>query len=149
MRPPREGIYIDFASHWAMRSTCKRLKVGAVITTNDLRQVIAVGYNGPAKGLGHARCRGNQPGKCGCLHAEMNAIAQADSRIPEKTIFVTHFPCEICAQLIVQNNITRVYFKFPYRGEEMSQVVFEKCGIEVYRCIPEIEKTVYHTPRVQ
>ena len=105
---------MEFAQMWARRSVCSRLHVGAVITTEDLRQVVAIGYNGLAKGLPHDRCTG-ELGRCGCIHAEINAIAQADSRIPRKVLFVTTAPCVMCAQLIVQNGIARVVYRSQYR----------------------------------
>ena len=47
-RPSFESIYMGLAEAMAERSTCSRLKVGAVITSTDYRKVLAVGYNGNA-----------------------------------------------------------------------------------------------------
>lgn len=114
---------------WASRALCHRLKVGAVITTPDMRRVLSIGYNGPARGLPHDRCR-NTPGTCGCLHAEDNAIAAVDSTIPDKILFVTHQPCEQCAQRVVQANIGKVFYSTTYRSDAGADVLTQ-LGIEV------------------
>lgn len=116
VRPTREALHMIDALKWSSRSLCHRLKVGAVITTGDLKRVLSIGYNGPAKGLPHDRCK-NTPGTCGCLHAEDNAIAMVDSTIPDKALFVTHQPCEQCAQRVIQANIHRVYYLDTYRSD--------------------------------
>lgn len=116
-RTSREAIHMQTALMWSSRSLCSRLKVGAVITTPDMRRVLSIGYNGPARGLPHDRCQSNKPGACGCLHAEDNAIAQVDSTVPDKILFVTHQPCEQCAQRIIQAGISKVFYSMTYRSD--------------------------------
>ena len=130
-RPTRESLHMQFAMMWASRSLCHRLHVGAVITSPDMRRVLSIGYNGPARGLPHDRCR-NTPGNCGCLHAEDNAIAAVDSTIPNKVLFVTHQPCEQCAQRVIQANITQVYYLETYRSDA-GAAVLNLAGIRVSR----------------
>lgn len=124
-RPSREGIHMATAVAWSKRSLCKRLQVGAVITTPDMRQILSVGYNGPAMGLPHNRCREKEVGNCGCLHAEDNAIVKVDGSIPNKIMFVTESPCEMCAQRIIQANIVEVIYLGKYRTE---------LGMEILKC---------------
>jgi dCMP deaminase len=97
-RPSFEEIYLELARTLAHRSTYHRLRVGTVITSTDYRKVLAVGYNGNATGLPN-RCDREEPGNCGCLHSEENAVINCDSpRSVEKIAFVTHLPCTACAQ---------------------------------------------------
>ncbi|MCX6109800.1 MAG: hypothetical protein NTZ90_09400, partial [Proteobacteria bacterium] len=77
-RPTFPQIYMRLAFALAERSTCKRLKVGTVITSTDFRKVLAVGYNGNATGLPNS-CDRDEPGNCGCLHSEENAVINCDS----------------------------------------------------------------------
>ena len=126
-RPTREQIHISTAFLWASRSMDPRRKVGAVITTEDMKRILSIGYNGPAKGLPDSYIR-DEPGNSGCLHAEDNAIAMVDSTIPDKIIFITDEPCEMCAQRIVNANITRVYYHHPYRAHTGLSVL-DKCGV--------------------
>lgn len=113
-RPSRESIHMQTAHLWSLRSQDPRLKVGAVITSHDMRRVLSVGYNGPAKGLPPEFIR-NEPGNSGCLHAEDNAIAYVDSTVENKVMFITHSPCEMCAQRIINANISTVYYSISYR----------------------------------
>ena len=124
---------MDFAESIARRSTCKRLQVGTVITTTDYRKVLAVGYNGNATGFPNC-CDSDEPGNCGCLHSEENAVINCDSpRHVEKYIFVTHLPCIMCAKRIVNlGNVKKVVYKSDYRIADSVEAL-RKAGIEVER----------------
>ena len=115
----------------AERSTCKRLKVGTVITSTDFRKVLAVGYNGNASGL-HNGCDRDEVGNCGCLHSEENAVINCDSpRITEKVVFVTHLPCAMCAKRLINlGNVKRVLYAHDYRTRD-SVDLFAQVGITV------------------
>lgn len=115
----------------AERSTCKRLKVGTVITSTDFRKVLAVGYNGNASGL-HNGCDRDEVGNCGCLHSEENAVINCDSpRSTEKVVFVTHLPCAMCAKRLINlGNVRRVLYAHDYRSRD-SVDLFAQVGITV------------------
>lgn len=130
-RPSFTEIYINLAYLLAKRSTCKRLKVGTVITTTDFRKVMAVGYNGNATGLKNS-CDTEEPGNCGCLHSEENAVINCDSprHIP-KYVFVTHLPCKACAKRLINlGYVEKVFFDKMYRCDS-SLEIFKQVGIEV------------------
>ncbi len=131
-RPSFEEVYMDFAFAISKRSTCKRLQVGTVITTTDFRKVIAVGYNGNATGLPNT-CDRDEPGNCGCLHSEENAVINCDSpRQVEKFIFVTHVPCLPCAKRIINlGNVMRVIYRKEYRSLDSIPLLIQ-VGIEVF-----------------
>src|ERR671936_1800090 len=103
-RIPLEEVYMRMAEQLAKRSTCERKRVGAVITTGDLTQVLGIGYNGNARGLPN-RCDSSEPGRCGCLHSEANALIKAGAGTPGKIAFVTLSPCLMCAKMIVNSNV--------------------------------------------
>ena len=132
-RPTFEQVYMAFAELISQRSTCKRLHVGTVITTTDFRKVLAVGYNGNATGLPNT-CDRDEPGNCGCLHSEENAVINCDSpRILEKFVFVTHLPCLLCAERLVNlGNVKKVFYARDYRTKD-SIAILETSGIEVIR----------------
>ena len=131
-RPSFEEVYMDFALGISRRSTCKRLQVGTVITSTDFRKVLAVGYNGNATGLPNT-CDRDEPGNCGCLHSEENAVINCDSpRQVEKFIFVTHIPCLLCAKRIINlGNVRRVIYKEEYRSRDSIPLLIQ-AGIEVF-----------------
>ncbi len=134
-RPSFEEVYMDFALGISRRSTCKRLQVGTVITTTDFRKVLAVGYNGNATGLPNT-CDRDEPGNCGCLHSEENAVINCDSpRQVEKYIFVTHIPCIPCAKRIINlGNVKRVIYDKEYRSKDSIPLLIET-GIELFSLV--------------
>lgn len=130
-RPSFQELYMRLAYELSERSTCKRLKVGTVITSTDYRKVLAIGYNGNAAGLPN-ECDRDEPGNCGCLHSEENAVINCDSpRYVEKIVFVTHLPCVMCAKRLINlGNVKRIYYGKLYRVSD-SLRIFQKAGIEV------------------
>jgi dCMP deaminase len=130
-RPSFEEIYMRLAITLAERSTCKRLKVGTVITSTDFRKVLAVGYNGNASGL-HNGCDRDEVGNCGCLHSEENAVINCDSpRSTEKIVFVTHLPCAMCAKRLINlGHVKRVIYAHDYRKRD-SVDLFAQVGVVV------------------
>ena len=133
-RPTFDQVYMSFAETIAKRSTCKRLQVGTVITTSDYRKVLAVGYNGNATGLPNT-CDSSEPGNCGCLHSEENAVINCDSpRETPKFVFVTHLPCLMCAKRLINlGNVRRILYKHEYRKKESIEVL-KNAGIDIRQC---------------
>ena len=132
-RPSFEEVYMQFAETIARRSTCKRLSVGTVITTTDYRKVLAVGYNGNASGLENT-CDREEPGNCGCLHSEENAVINCDApRETRKFVFVTHLPCVACAKRLINlGNVEKVIYRNGYRKLDAIDVL-EFVGIKVHQ----------------
>lgn len=117
MRPTFQQIYMKHAEQLAKRSTCSRLQVGTVITSDDYRYMYSQGYNGPASGLPHGCKYPQRKGNCFCLHSEWNAvISNTAHRSFPKIVFVTHSPCFLCAQVIINmGGVKEVYYKHKYR----------------------------------
>jgi dCMP deaminase len=135
-RPSFQEIYMRLAKELSRRSTCKRLQVGTAITSVDFRKVYAVGYNGNASGLPNT-CDRDEPGNCGCLHSEDNAIINCSaSRDAEKVVFITHLPCVMCAKRLVNlGGVKQIYYGEDYR--DMSSVdLLRRCHINIHRFLP-------------
>jgi dCMP deaminase len=113
-RIPLFEVYMRMAEELAKRSTCARLQVGTVITDGALEHVVSLGYNGNARGFPN-RCDSDVPGACGCIHSEQNAVVKADGHLREKVAFVTASPCVMCAKLLIQANVTHLFYREPYR----------------------------------
>lgn len=137
-RPSFHSIYMRLAELMSERSTCSRtnaagqqMRVGCAIVGAEMRQVFSIGYNGNAAGLPN-RCDSHEPGKCGCIHAETNAIVScAVSRSEPKIVFCTHLPCTACAKLIIQlGGVRSVYYRQDYRLKD-SLLLFSEVGIAV------------------
>ncbi len=113
-RPPLYEVYMRMAEELAKRSTCARLQVGTVLTNARLEHVVAIGYNGNARGFPN-RCDSTEEGKCGCIHSEMNALVKSPGQLRDKVAFVTASPCVMCAKLMIQANVSHVFYRQAYR----------------------------------
>ena len=122
-RITEESIFMNLAFLVAMRSTCQRKQVGSVITDAKMHRVLCLGYNGQWTG-GPNECDTDQPGNCGCIHAEINAMTKSVATLDGATCFVTLAPCKMCAKILINRGITRVVYANDYRDPE---------GIEILR----------------
>ncbi|MGH7529814.1 MAG: deoxycytidylate deaminase [Gemmatimonadales bacterium] len=122
-RIPLYEVYMRMAEELAKRSTCIRLQVGTVVTDQRLEHVLAIGYNGNARGLPNT-CDSAVPGNCGCIHSEMNALVKAPGTARDKVVFVSASPCVMCAKLIINSGVTHVFYRRAYR---------DPSGVEVLR----------------
>ncbi len=113
-RPPLFEVYMRMAEELAKRSTCSRLQVGTVLTDSALEHVVAIGYNGNARGFPN-RCDSDEAGRCGCIHSEMNALVKAPGGLRDKVAFITASPCVMCAKLMIQANVSHVFYRTAYR----------------------------------
>ena len=75
----------------------------------------------------HELCRG--------LHAEQNAIIQAALHgvsVNGSSIYCTNHPCIICAKMIINAGIRRIYFRDGYR-DQLAEEMIKEAGIEVVK----------------
>lgn len=126
-RIPLYEVYMRMAEELAKRSTCARLQVGTVITDALLENVLAIGYNGNAKGLPN-KCDSTVPGSCGCIHSEINALVKAPGSVKDKVLFLTDSPCVNCAKLMINSGVTHVFFRRRYRDPSGIELL-EQAGI--------------------
>ena len=135
-RPSFQKIYMNLAIDISKRSTCSRRQVGCVISSSDFRRILAVGYNGNASGLPNKCDAPNVSSGCGCIHAEENAcISCVEPRSTKKIVFVTVFPCKMCAKIFVQlGGVKQIYYLDDYHDEE-AKFVFDMAGIEFCRLL--------------
>lgn len=102
----------------AFRSKDPNRQVGACVVSPETLRIVGIGYNGFPWGCGDdqlpwARLAPSQldtkyPYVC---HAEMNAIMNKNCEsLRGCRIYVTLFPCNECAKLIIQSRISEVVF---------------------------------------
>lgn len=129
-----DEYFMNIAREVATRSTCDRKHVGAVIVRD--KSILATGYNGSIRGLGHCDDEGHlmEDGHCvRTVHAEANAIVQAarnGNRIDEGSIYVTASPCWGCFRLIANAGLNKIVFGEFYRDQKIFDVS-QKLGIEL------------------
>jgi dCMP deaminase len=129
-----DEYFMNIAREVATRSTCDRKHVGAVIVRD--KSILATGYNGSIRGLGHCDDEGHlmEDGHCvRTVHAEANAIVQAarnGNRIDEGSIYVTASPCWGCFRLIANAGLKKIVFGEFYRDPKIFEVS-QKLGIDL------------------
>jgi dCMP deaminase len=149
-RISRDEMFIRIADIVALRSTCDRARVGALLVKDN--RIISVGYNGSAPGEPHCDEVGHLMSGGHCvrtLHAEKNAIQFATGLfavgLGGLTLYCTHFPCMGCTLEIIKTSflyketgrgigIDKVVYKVPYGEEELIRhriMMMEGQGIEV------------------
>lgn len=128
-RPSWDSVWMNLAEMIAQRSTCSRAKVGCAIVSYDNQRVLAVGYNGGPRKI-YNECLSLEPGKCGHLHAEINALIKCDSSDPAmKILYTTTFPCHTCSIALINiGSIYRIVYRDEYRNDEGKELV-RKAGI--------------------
>ncbi len=143
-RPSWEAYFMDIATLVAKRSTCLRRAVGSAVVKN--KQILATGYNGAPTGVRHCIevgclrqqmnvASGERHELCRGIHAEQNAIIQAAFHgvsIKGASLFCTNLPCSICAKMIINAGIKKIYYKDGY-ADQMSTEMLSEAGIEVIR----------------
>jgi dCMP deaminase len=129
-----DEYFMNIAREVSTRSTCDRKFVGAVVVRDKC--ILATGYNGSIRGLGHCDEEGHlmEDGHCvRTVHAEANAIVQAARNgvgIDGASIYVTASPCWGCFRLIANAGVRRVVFGEFYRDQKIFDVS-QKLGIEL------------------
>lgn len=130
MREDKLKYYLDMAQTAGTKSTCLRVKYGAIIVKND--EVISTGYNGSPRGCKNCDDVGQCPREvlgthhgdaynlCMSVHAEQNAMLAAARRDmigasmfivgvrPDGT-YKDPFPCLLCHRMIINAGIEHVY----------------------------------------
>ncbi len=132
------------------RSKDPSTKVGACIV-NQQKRIIGIGYNGFPYGCSDDVFPWEREGEyLNCkypyvVHAEPNAILNATTSLQGATLYVTLFPCNECAKLIIQSGIKEiVYMGDKYSGtpsDLASKKMLNAAGI-VTRKMDKIELSV-------
>ena len=112
--------FLALAQHISTWSKDPSTQVGCVIT-NNVKKVVALGYNGFPAGIADTEERLNdrETKYKYVVHSEPNAIANANGPIRGCTVFTYPFaPCHECMKMLVTFGIKRVVF--PPLSEELA-----------------------------
>lgn len=99
----------------AMRSKDPSTQVGACIV-NDDNVIVGLGYNGFPRGCHDDNLPWCREGEtldtkyAYVVHAEANAIMNANDSVSGCRIYVNLFPCNECAKMIIQSGIKEVVY---------------------------------------
>ncbi len=81
---------------------------------------------------------GEQPELVDTIHAEQDIISRAAKEgvaLEGTTLYVTHFPCPVCAKLIITAGIKKCFFSEGW-STLASAPLFESAGIEIVKVVP-------------
>ena len=128
----------------AQRSTCTRRAVGAIIVKD--KRILSTGYNGAPTGIRHCLevgClreslqvpSGERHELCRGIHAEQNAIIQAAYHgvsVKNAVLYCTNQPCAICAKMIINAGIKKIYYQSGYT-DALAQEMLTEAGIDLIK----------------
>jgi dCMP deaminase len=140
-RPTWDEYFAAITRQVATRSTCLRRKVGAIVVKE--KRILTTGYNGAPKGtrncleigycLREQLCipSGQRHEICRALHAEQNAIIQAayhGVKIEGSIMYATTQPCVMCAKMMINSGIKKIYF-FEEYPDPLSKQLLGEAGL--------------------
>jgi dCMP deaminase len=137
MRSSIDTYYLDILRLVALRSTCHRRKVGAIIT-DGTGHVLSTGYNGVPSGVAHCieePCDGvfDPPGdttRCMAVHAEINALLQCADLSRARVMYISCVPCFACAKAILNTAIRRIVVTEVYKDDRGATLLIDR-GVEL------------------
>lgn len=144
IRPSWDEYFLELADAVSKRATCDRGRSGCVIVRD--KRILVTGYVGSPAGLPHCDEVGheikktvNEDGSMSdhcvrTVHAEQNAICQAAKlgvSIDGATVYCRMTPCRVCAMLLINCGIKRIYCERKYQSGNESEKMFKEVGIKI------------------
>ena len=131
MRPNWDEYFKKIAQVTAERSPCERLQVGCVLVKDN--RIISQGYNGFLPGCPHTSIvRDNH--EQATVHAEQNAIADCAKRgvnCLESIAYITHYPCIICARMLLASGIKEIKYINDYHNDNLVDILSKQCNVNI------------------
>ena len=135
-----DEYFMGVAMLSALRSKDPSTKVGACIV-NKNKRIVGIGYNGFPCGCSDDEFPWERSGDFldtkypYVVHAEPNAILNATSDLTGATLYVTLFPCNECAKLIIQSGIREIVYVsdkyFDTDASKASRRMLEAAGLKL------------------
>ena len=127
------------------RSKDPNTQVGACIVSKD-NKILSIGYNGAPIGFDDDVMPWDRTGDfketkyAYVCHSELNAILNYKGNLEGTKLYVTLFPCNECAKVIVQSGIKEiVYLSDKYNDTDsniVSKKIFDQVGIKYTKYKP-------------
>jgi len=118
-RPSWDEYFKEIVQVTSKRSPCDRLKVGCLLVKDN--RIISQGYNGFLPDCPHKSIvRDNH--EQATIHAEQNAISDCAKRgvsCFDCDAYITHYPCIICARILLASGIVNIKYIDDYKNDEL------------------------------
>ncbi len=111
-----DQYFMGLAHLSAKRSKDPSTQVGATIVDSQ-KKIVGIGYNGFPSGVSDDEMPWSRDGEFletkypYVVHAELNAILNATTKLHGCTIYVSLFPCHECAKAIIQSGIKEIVYE--------------------------------------
>ena len=130
-RPTWDDYFKEIVQVTARRSSCHRLQVGCLFVSDN--RIVSQGYNGFLPGCDHVSIvrDGHEQAT---VHAEQNAISDCAKRgvsCKGCVAYITHYPCIICARILLASGVSEIRYISDYKNDELVQVFCEQMGVKI------------------
>ena len=118
-RPSWDEYFKEIVQVTSKRSPCGRLKVGCLLVHKN--RIISQGYNGFLPDCPHESIVRNDHEQA-TVHAEQNALCDCANRgvsCKDAIAYITHYPCLICARLLIAAGIKEIKYIEDYKNDEL------------------------------
>jgi len=134
-RPSWDDYFKEIVQVTAKRSPCERLQVGCLLVSNN--RIVSQGYNGFLPGCTHTSIvrDGHEQAT---VHAEQNAIADCAKRgvrCVGATAYITHYPCIICARILLAAGISEIKYIDDYKNDELVAHLASQIGVDIQKLV--------------
>ena len=146
-----DGYFMSLAHLSAVRSKDPSTQVGAVIVDSNNR-VVGLGYNGFPRGCDDNKFPWEREGEyldtkyAYVVHAELNAILNANKLIENCRLYVSLFPCNECSKAIIQSGIKEIIYESDkYKDLDQfkaSKKMLEAAGVKLRQLDYEIDLNI-------
>ena len=130
-RPSWDEYFTKIVRVTSERSPCERLHVGCLLVKDN--RIISQGYNGFLPGCAHISVvRDNH--EQAIVHAEQNALMDCAKRgvsCNGSIAYVTHYPCIICARLLLAAGINEIKYIYDYHNDDLVDVFAKQCNVSI------------------
>jgi dCMP deaminase len=134
-RPSWDDYFKEILLATKKRSACERLQVGCLLVKDN--RIISQGYNGFLPGCPHESIVRNNHEQA-TVHAEQNALCDCAKRgvsCDGSTAYITHYPCIICARLLLASGIKKIKYLEDYKNDELVKVFTDELNVSVEKLI--------------
>ncbi len=130
-RPEWNSYFKEIVQVTSKRSPCDRLKVGCLLVKDN--RIISQGYNGFLPGCPHKSIvRDNH--EQATIHAEQNALCDCAKRgvsSDGSIAYITHYPCLICARLLIASGIKEIKYIDDYKNDVLVPYFLNQKGMSI------------------
>ena len=136
------SYFMNYAIDISKKANCIKGKVGAVLVKNNI--IIAEGTNSVPEGIEpctEETCirkklklkSGEKQELCFVVHAEQNALLDALKKkieVKGSILYVTKQPCIICAKMLINAGIKKIYYIKAY-PDLYSERLLKEAGVDI------------------